>query len=195
VVYAKEGIDLNLEPGKGSALSTQRVAAGASPFGLADMGGVLVAKGKGADTVAVFNVYANSPQGMYWLKSSGIKGVKDFPGKKIGNPAGDGARVMWPALAKANKHRPEVGDMGEHRRQRQAGRAEGQVRRRDDILLQHPPRLPARAGRRHGLPGLARRRPEPLWQLGDRQSPSSSRPTSRWSTSSSRSPSAPSPPA
>ena len=100
--YAQEGIDLNLEPGKGSALSTQKVGAGANPIGLADMGGVLVAKGKGADTVAVFNVYANSPQGMYWLKSSGIKGIKDFPGKKIGNPAGDGARVMWPALAKAN---------------------------------------------------------------------------------------------
>jgi NitT/TauT family transport system substrate-binding protein len=100
--YAKEGIDLNLEPGKGSALATQKVGAGANPIGLADMGGVLVAKGKGADTVAVFNVYANSPQGMYWLKSSGIKGIKDFPGKKIGNPAADGARTMWPALAKAN---------------------------------------------------------------------------------------------
>ncbi len=100
--YAKEGIDLNLEPGKGSALATQKVGAGANPIGLADMGGVLVAKGKGADTVAVFNVYANSPQGLYWLKSSGIKGIKDFPGKKIGNPAADGARTMWPALAKAN---------------------------------------------------------------------------------------------
>ena len=101
-LYAKEGIDLNLEPGKGSALATQKVGAGANPIGLADMGGVLVAKGKGADTVAVFNVYANSPQGLYWLKSSGIKSIKDFPGKKIGNPAGDGARTMWPALAKAN---------------------------------------------------------------------------------------------
>ncbi len=100
--YAKEGIELNIEPGKGSALATQKVGAGANPVGLADMAGVLVAKSKGADTVAVFNVYANSPQGMYWLKSSGIKGVKDFPGKKIGNPAADGARVMWPALAKAN---------------------------------------------------------------------------------------------
>src|SRR5205807_836094 len=29
-------------------------------------------------------------------------GIKDFPGKKIGNPAADGARTMWPALAKAN---------------------------------------------------------------------------------------------
>lgn len=100
--YQKEGIDLNLEPGKGSAMSTQRVGAGANAVGLADMAGVLVAKGKGANSVAVFNVYANSPQGMYWLKSSGIKSIKDFAGKKIGNPAGDGARVMWPALAKAN---------------------------------------------------------------------------------------------
>jgi NitT/TauT family transport system substrate-binding protein len=39
---------------------------------------------------------------MYWLKSSGIKGIKDLVGKKIGNPAADGARVMWPALAKSN---------------------------------------------------------------------------------------------
>jgi NitT/TauT family transport system substrate-binding protein len=100
--YSKEGIDLNLEPGKGSVLAVQKVGAGANPIGLADMANVLVAKGKGADTVAVFNVYANSPQGLYWLKSSGIKGIKDFPGKKIGNPAADGARPMWPALAKAN---------------------------------------------------------------------------------------------
>ncbi len=100
--YAKEGIDLNLEPGKGSALAVQKVGAGANPIGLADMGNVLIGRGKGADLVAVFNVYANSPQGLYWLKSSGIKGIKDFPGKKIGNPAADGARPMWPALAKAN---------------------------------------------------------------------------------------------
>ncbi|MDA8109542.1 MAG: ABC transporter substrate-binding protein [Betaproteobacteria bacterium] len=100
--YAREGIDLNLEPGKGSVLAAQRVGAGANPIGLADMGTVLVAEGKGADLVAVYNVYANSPQGFYWLKSSGIKGIKDFPGKKIGNPAGDAARAMWPAVAKAN---------------------------------------------------------------------------------------------
>ena len=100
--YAKEGIDLNLEPGKGSMLAVQKVGAAANPIGLADMGNVLIGKGKGTDAVGVFNVYANSPQGLYWLKSSGIKGIKDFPGKKIGNPAADGARPMWPALAKAN---------------------------------------------------------------------------------------------
>jgi len=100
--YAKEGIDLNLEPGKGSMLAVQKVGAAANPIGLADMGNVLLGRAKGADSVGVFNVYANSPQGLYWLKSSGIKGIKDFPGKKIGNPAADGARPMWPAIAKAN---------------------------------------------------------------------------------------------
>ncbi|MFM7569245.1 MAG: ABC transporter substrate-binding protein, partial [Betaproteobacteria bacterium] len=105
--YAKEGLDVNLEPGRGSALSTQKVGAGANPVGLADMAGVLVAAGKGAQTVAVFNVYANSPQGLYWLKSSGIKSVKDLAGKRIGNPAADGARTMWPALAKANGMDPK----------------------------------------------------------------------------------------
>lgn len=100
--YASEGIDLSLEPGKGSMLAVQKVGAGQNPIGLADMGNVLIGRGKGADSVGVFNVYANSPQGLYWLKSSGIKGIKDFPGKKIGNPAADGARPMWPALARAN---------------------------------------------------------------------------------------------
>ena len=100
--YAKEGLQVNLEPGKGSMLAVQTVGAGANPIGLADMANVLVGRGKGAEMVGVFNVYANSPQGMYWLKSSGIKGIKDFAGKKIGNPAGDGARTMWPALAKHN---------------------------------------------------------------------------------------------
>lgn len=100
--YAKEGLEVNLEPGKGSMLAVQKVGAGANPVGLADMANVLVGRGKGAEMVGVFNVYANSPQGMYWLKSSGIKGIKDLAGKKIGNPAGDGARTMWPALAKNN---------------------------------------------------------------------------------------------
>ncbi len=100
--FSQAGIDLNIEQGKGSVLAVQKVGAGATPIGLADMANALTLRGKGADTVGVFNVYANSPQGLYWLKSSGIKSVKDLAGKKIGNPPGDGARTMWPALAKAN---------------------------------------------------------------------------------------------
>jgi NitT/TauT family transport system substrate-binding protein len=100
--YKQAGIDIDFETGRGSAASAQKVGAGASQLGLSDMAGVLLFRGKGLDLVGLMNVYANSPQGLYWLKSNGIATIKDLAGKKIGNPAGDGARTMWPALAKAN---------------------------------------------------------------------------------------------
>lgn len=100
-LYSKAGLDVVIETGKGSGVAAQRIGAGNVELGIADMATALVARSKGANLVAVMAVYANSPQGFYWLKSSGIKGPKDFPGHKIGNPPGDAARVMWPAFAKA----------------------------------------------------------------------------------------------
>jgi len=98
--YEKEGIDLTIEAGKGSALSAQRVGANGANLGISDLPTAMQAIGKGADLKAIMVIYANSPQGFYWLKSSGIKGPKDFPDHKIGNPPGDAARLMWPAFAK-----------------------------------------------------------------------------------------------
>src|SRR3954465_5472638 len=98
--YSEAGIDLSIESGKGSAVSAQRVGSGGSSMGISDLPTAMQARGKGADLTAVMVIYANSPQGFYWLKSSGITGPKDFAGKKIGNPPGDAARLMWPAFAK-----------------------------------------------------------------------------------------------
>lgn len=104
--YKDAGLDLNIQQGKGSSMSAQRTGAGKNQIGLADMPPVFAAIAKGADLVAVMNIYANSPYGFYWLKSSGIKSAKDFAGKKIGNPPWDAARQMWPAFA-ANVGIPE----------------------------------------------------------------------------------------
>ena len=99
--YSDAGIALRIEQGSGSLGAVQRTGLGQTQAGLADMGTALVGKGQGANLVAVMNVYANSPYGMYWLKSSGIDGIEDFPGHAIGNPPADAARAMWPALARA----------------------------------------------------------------------------------------------
>ncbi len=99
--YEKAGIDLSIEAGKGSAVSSLKVGSGAAPFGIADLATMLVARSKGADAVALMSIYANTGQTFYWLKSSGVTGPKDFAGRKIGNPPGDASRVMWPAFAKA----------------------------------------------------------------------------------------------
>jgi NitT/TauT family transport system substrate-binding protein len=105
--YEKAGIDLVIEVGKGSAVSALKVGSGAAPFGISDLATMLVARGKGADDVALMSIYANTGQTFYWLKSTGVTGPKDFAGRKIGNPPGDASRVMWPAFAKATGLAPD----------------------------------------------------------------------------------------
>ena len=168
--YKQAGIDVDFETGRGSAASAQKVGAGASQLGLSDMAGVLLFRGKGARSRRAderLRQFAAGPLLAQELAAS--TDVKDLAGKKIGNPAGDGARTMWPALAKSERHRSELGDLGQHRRQCQARRAQGQDRRCDDVVLQPAPRVRARARRRHGLPGVEGRRHQPLRQLDHRQ--------------------------
>jgi NitT/TauT family transport system substrate-binding protein len=106
--YEKAGIDLTIETGKGSGVSSLKVGSGGSPFGIADLATMLVARSKGADVVALMSIYANTGQTFYWLKSYGVNGARDFPGHKIGNPPGDASRVMWPAFAKAAGIAPDA---------------------------------------------------------------------------------------
>jgi NitT/TauT family transport system substrate-binding protein len=100
--YKDANLDVDLEAGKGSVGVLQRISNGLSQVGLADMGVAITARGKDAKIVGIMNIYANTALGMYWLKSSGIDSLKDFAGKKIGVPAGDAQRALWPALAAAN---------------------------------------------------------------------------------------------
>jgi NitT/TauT family transport system substrate-binding protein len=106
--YEKAGIDLSIEVGKGSGVSSLKVGSGGAPFGISDLATMLVARSKGADAVALMSIYANTGQTFYWLKSYGVNGPKDFVGRKIGNPPGDASRVMWPAFAKAAGLAPDA---------------------------------------------------------------------------------------
>lgn len=105
--YKDAGIDLTIEYGKGSAFSLQKVGSGASQAGIADMITALQGISQGADVVAVMAIYANSPFGFYWKKSSGIETVADFKGRKIGNPPADAARAMWPLLSQVMGLKPD----------------------------------------------------------------------------------------
>src|SRR5687768_7381665 len=78
--YEKAGIDLSIEVGKGSGVSSLKVGSGGAPFGISDLATMLVARSKGADAVALMSIYANTGQTFYWLKSYGVNSPKDFAG-------------------------------------------------------------------------------------------------------------------
>ena len=100
-----------------------------------------------------------------------------------------GRRRRPHALAGAGeegRHRSELGDVGEYRRQRQARRAQGEDGRRHHLVLQSASRVCPRAWRRHGLPGVEGRRHQSLRQFDHRQRRRGSRPTTTPRRSSSR---------
>jgi NitT/TauT family transport system substrate-binding protein len=85
------------------------------------MGGVLVAKGKGADTVAGVQRLRQLAAGHVLAQELGHQGREGLSRARRSAIRPPTARAsMWPALAKAKRHRPEVRHLGEHRRQRQA---------------------------------------------------------------------------
>lgn len=99
--YKEAGLNVTVEAGRGSGFAVQRVGAASAQFGISDMATVLEARSKGANVVGVMAIYAQSPFGIYWKKSSGIQKVTDLKGKKLGAPPADAARQMWPAIARA----------------------------------------------------------------------------------------------
>lgn len=100
--YKAEGLDVTMDPGQGSAGAVQRVATGAYQIGFADVNSLIEynVKNPGKEVTAVFMAYDFPPFGIYALKKSGIKTVKDLEGKKLGAPVFDASFRLFPAFAK-----------------------------------------------------------------------------------------------
>ena len=167
--YEKAGIDLTIETGKGSGVSAAKVGSGGSPFGIADLATMLVAKSKGADVVALMSIYANTGQTFYWLKSYGVNGPKDFAGRKIGNPPGDASRVMWPAFAKAAGLAPDSVSFVNVGPTAKSAALKGRVVENHQRFLQFARYQAEGIRQRSRVAQLERHRPQFLRQFADRQ--------------------------
>jgi NitT/TauT family transport system substrate-binding protein len=55
--YERAGIDLSIEIGKGSGVSSLKVGSGNAPFGISDLATMLVARSKGADAVGAMQAF------------------------------------------------------------------------------------------------------------------------------------------
>lgn len=62
--YEAQGLDVEIMGGGAGVPVVQMVAAGQADFGISGADGVIAAKARGADIVAVYSVYQTSPQGI-----------------------------------------------------------------------------------------------------------------------------------
>jgi NitT/TauT family transport system substrate-binding protein len=99
--FAEEGIDLQFERGYGSADTASKIAAGQYDIGFGDMYSMIEFNQQNPDQklIVVAVPYNKAPFALVSLKENGITSVEDLEGKKLGAPAGDAPRRLWPVLA------------------------------------------------------------------------------------------------
>lgn len=99
-IFEKNGIDLELVQGSGSAASVKLTATGTHQMALASGTNVIMGRAEGLPIKVVGIVYQWDPWGFMWLPEAGIKSIKDFKGKRIAETK---ASVTYPEMIAALK--------------------------------------------------------------------------------------------
>ena len=102
--YKAEGLDVTIDRGKGSGQVVQQLATNVYDIGYPDINVLMEFNAKNPSVAfpEVMIGYEQNPSGLFFLKSSGIKSIKDFEGKTLGPVANDSTYKTLPVFAKLN---------------------------------------------------------------------------------------------
>ena len=98
--YDQEGIDLDIQEGRGSGVSVQAVAANTATFGYVDIATMIKASAKGAPVKAVGVALQLSPMSVMGFADKNIRTPKDIVGKTVAVTPGDSMSQIWPLFLK-----------------------------------------------------------------------------------------------
>jgi NitT/TauT family transport system substrate-binding protein len=99
-IYAAEGIDLEIQEGRGSAATTQAVAAKTADFGYVDVPTMMRAAVKGAPVIATGVLLQTSPMSVMSLVEKNIRKPEDLKGKTVAITPADSMTQIWPLFLK-----------------------------------------------------------------------------------------------
>jgi NitT/TauT family transport system substrate-binding protein len=99
-IFAAEGIDLEIQEGRGSGVTTQAVAAKSANFGYVDVPTMMRAAVKGAPVQAVGVALQTTAMSAMGLAEKNIKTPADIKGKTVAVTPGDSMSQIWPLFLK-----------------------------------------------------------------------------------------------
>jgi NitT/TauT family transport system substrate-binding protein len=99
-IYAAEGIDLEIQEGRGSGTVTQVVAAKSIQFGYVDVPTMMRATIKGAPVIATGVLLQTSPMSVMGFVDKNIRKPEDIKGKTVATTPGDSMSQIWPLFLK-----------------------------------------------------------------------------------------------
>ena len=100
--YEQEGIDLDIQEGRGSAVTAQAVAANSATFGYIDVTTMIKAAAKGAPLKSTGVLLQTSPMSVMGFSDKNIRAPKDIIGKTVAVTPGDSMSQIWPLFLKVN---------------------------------------------------------------------------------------------
>ncbi|MEP6678427.1 MAG: ABC transporter substrate-binding protein [Betaproteobacteria bacterium] len=98
--FDQEGIDLDIQEGRGSGVTVQAVAAGTATFGYADVATMMKAAAKGAPVTAIGVALQTSPMSVMGFSDKNIRKPEDIKGKTVAVTPGDSMSQVWPLFLK-----------------------------------------------------------------------------------------------
>ena len=76
--FARQGVDVKIQPGGAGAPTWQLVSSGKADFGVASADEIVIARAQGAKVVGIFTTYQTCPQGIMTHASRGFKKIDDI---------------------------------------------------------------------------------------------------------------------
>ncbi len=98
--FSAQGIDLEIQEGRGSGTVTQVVAAKTVQFGYVDVPTMMRGAVKGAPVVAVGVALQTNPMSVMGFVEKNIKKPDDIKGKTVATTPGDSMSQIWPLFLK-----------------------------------------------------------------------------------------------
>src|SRR5215475_103115 len=99
-LYSAEGIDLEIQEGRGSGITTQAVAAKTATFGYVDVPTMMRAAVKGAPVISTGVLLQTSPMSAMGFVEKNIRKPDDIKGKTVATTPGDSMSQIWPLFLK-----------------------------------------------------------------------------------------------
>jgi NitT/TauT family transport system substrate-binding protein len=99
-IFADAGIDLDIQEGRGSGVTTQAVAARTAQFGYVDVPTMMRAAVKGAPVTAAGVLLQTSPMSAMGFVEKNIRKPEDIKGKTVATTPGDSMSQIWPLFLK-----------------------------------------------------------------------------------------------
>lgn len=97
------GLDVSIEPGRGSSEAITKLSTGASDIGSAGLGALMAAIAtEGVPVTGVMSLFNSGPHAFYTTADKGIKNLNDVAGKKIATSPFTSSNVYLPLVLQDN---------------------------------------------------------------------------------------------